>query len=186
MKKKTNTLKNYISKNLGESRFFRIPDVGYEQQEETDESDLEVDMELEDAAADEDLDAVEDAEGYDELEDDFDDEVDDFDDEVDDSFEEEPEDPDRQGLIRTVDNAHLIYKRKSEDGTFEELWIYNIGVDFGPDTKTPFADEMEVRNDILASTDIDNNDTESEDRTQSYTLTTMGNAQFMHVTGLPN
>jgi len=29
--------------------------------------------------------------------------------------------PDRAGIIRVVDNAHLIYKRQTENGTFEEL-----------------------------------------------------------------
>ena len=37
-----------------------------------------------------------------------------------DGFEVE-DDPDRQGLIRTVKGAHLVYKRKQEDGTYDEL-----------------------------------------------------------------
>ena len=37
----------------------------------------------------------------------------------------ESDDPDRQGVIRVVANAHLIYKRQNEEGTFDELWIYN-------------------------------------------------------------
>ena len=43
-----------------------------------------------------------------------------------DGEEDDSGDPNRSGIIRTVNNAHLVYKRQSETGTFEELWIYNI------------------------------------------------------------
>jgi len=33
-------------------------------------------------------------------------------------------DPDRQGSIRTVPDAHLVYKRKNENNLYDELWIY--------------------------------------------------------------
>lgn len=87
-------------------------------------------------------------------------------------------DPDRQGIIRVVDNAHLVYKRQSEEGTFEELWTYNIG--------SSVKDELKIRRSILAGTDIPQNRTQSEDGSQTYKLTTMGNAQLLHITGLPN
>ena len=91
---------------------------------------------------------------------------------------EEPENPDRAGLIRVVDNAHLIYKRQAENGTFEELWIYNIHTDTN--------DELEIRRAILSGTDIPVKKTKSPDGVQSYTSSTMGNAQMMKISGLPN
>lgn len=91
---------------------------------------------------------------------------------------EEPENSDRAGFIRVVDNAHLVYKRQTENGTFEELWIYNI--------LTNTNDELEIRRDILAGTDIPIKKTKSADGVQSYTSTTMGNAQLLRISGLPN
>ena len=88
------------------------------------------------------------------------------------------DDPDRAGVIRTVDNAHLVYKRQTEDGSFEELWIYNIG--------NSMNDELEIRRDILAGTDIKPKTTTSEDGKQQYFLTTLGNAQYVNIRGLPN
>ena len=92
--------------------------------------------------------------------------------------DEEPEDPDRAGVIRQVDDAHLIYKRQNEDSTYDELWIYNIN--------DQLDDELVIRRAILAGTDIEPNKTRSEDGTQSYSLVTMGNAQYVHIKGLPN
>lgn len=86
--------------------------------------------------------------------------------------------PDRQGVIRQVDNAHLVYKRQMEDGGFEELWVYNIG--------DKIDDALTIRRAILAGTDIPRGHTRSEDGQQTYTLTTMGNAQLLHITGLSN
>lgn len=91
---------------------------------------------------------------------------------------EDPIDPNRAGIIRTIDNAHLIYKRQSEDGTYDELWIYNI--------HSGTNDEMDIRRDILAGTDIPQKKTMSADAKQKYIVTTMGNAQMVKITGLPN
>lgn len=91
---------------------------------------------------------------------------------------EEPADPNRAGIIRTVNNAHLIYKRQEEDGAYEELWIFNI--------HDSTNDEMDIRRDILAGTDIPAQKTKSLDGQQSYSITTMGNAQMLKVSGLPN
>ena len=91
---------------------------------------------------------------------------------------DETDDSNRAGILRTVDNAHLIFKRRDEEGQFEELWLYN--------TNGKIGDELNIRRDILAGTDIQPKKTRSEDGTQKYTLTTLGNAQFVHVTGLPN
>ena len=91
---------------------------------------------------------------------------------------EDEGDMDRQGVIRTAPNAHLIYKRQSEEGNYDELWIYNTGADM--------KDELEIRRHILAGTDIPTNRTKSDDGTQLYTLSSMGNAQYLHIRGLPN
>lgn len=87
-------------------------------------------------------------------------------------------DPNRQGLIRTVKGAHLIYKRKNEEGTFDELWVFGTGDDM---KKT-----LEVRRAILAGTDIPPRATKSENGAQTYTLTSMGNGQILNIKGLPN
>jgi len=86
-------------------------------------------------------------------------------------------DPNRQGVIRTIPNAHLIYKRENEEGTYDELWVYN--------TSSTLADELDIRRNILAGTDIPPRKTKSEDGSQQFNLTTMGNAQMLEITGLP-
>lgn len=102
-----------------------------------------------------------------------DEQLDDFD------MDEDMVNPDRQGMIRVVADAHLVYKREQPDGFYEELWIYNIGKDVA-------SDNIKIKQNILAGTDIPNNSTQSEDGTQSYTLWTCGNAQLLKITGLPN
>jgi hypothetical protein len=95
--------------------------------------------------------------------------------EIDDDLEMDQED--RTGVIRTVKNAHLIYKQQSETGSFDELWIYNISKE---------NDEMDIRRDILAGTDIPPKKSKSPDGSQTFTVTTMGNAQYLHLKGLTN
>jgi len=90
----------------------------------------------------------------------------------------EPSNEERTGVIRTVKDAHLIYKKRSEDGTFEELWIYNVSDNM--------RDELKIRRDILAGTDIPKHKTKSPDGSQSYSISTVGNAQYVHIKGLPN
>lgn len=99
--------------------------------------------------------------------------------------EEEPDvepqewdDPDFQGAIRVVAGAHLVFKRQQEDGTFEELWQYNLGDDF--------KKELKIRRAILAGTDIPINKLRSPDNSQTYDIWTVGNGQLMKVKGLPN
>ncbi len=87
------------------------------------------------------------------------------------------EDPDRQGTIRAVKKAHLVYKRESGDGGFEELWVYNIGT---------MKDELETRKAILAGTDIPPGKTTSPDGTQTYSIWSTGNAEMLSIKGLPN
>ncbi|MFY0658093.1 MAG: hypothetical protein JXR12_15250 [Neptunomonas phycophila] len=92
---------------------------------------------------------------------------------------DELEDPNKQGMIRVVKGAHLVYKRKTPDGYYEELWMFNIG-------KESARDEMEIRKEILSGTEIPETGTRSEDGSQSYDLWTSGNGQMMKITGLPN
>lgn len=92
--------------------------------------------------------------------------------------EEQEEDPDFQGVIRTVTGANLVYKRKTEEGSYEELWVYNVGKSM----KT----EAKIRRSILAGTDIGPQDVSSEDGEQECETTSVGNVQFLKITGLPN
>ena len=92
--------------------------------------------------------------------------------------QQEWDDPNYQGVIRTVPSAHLVFKRQLEDGTFDELWQYNIGDDF--------KKELKVRRAILAGTDIPINKMRSPDNSQTYDLWTVGNGQLLKVKGLPN
>lgn len=86
-------------------------------------------------------------------------------------------DPDKQGVIRTVSQAHLIYKRQTDDGSYTELWIYSMG---------SMKDELKTRKAILAGTDIEAGTTTSPDGTQEYTTWAAGNAELIQITGLPN
>jgi hypothetical protein len=97
---------------------------------------------------------------------------------MEDDPEEDDEDPNKQGVIRKVKGAHLVYKRQDEEGTYEELWIYKLTGEV--------KDDLEIRRDILAGTDIPQNKTKSEDDTQSYDLWTSGNVQWLKISNLPN
>ena len=88
----------------------------------------------------------------------------------------EPEDPNRAGVIRYVKGAHLVYKREQEDGTYEEMWIFNSG---------EFKRDMDVKKAILAGTDIPVNATASEDGSQEVSMWSAGNADIVVVKGLP-
>jgi len=89
----------------------------------------------------------------------------------------EPEDPDKMGLIRFVKGAHLVFKRQAEDGTYEELWIYQID---------RHNSGSKIKKAILAGTDIDLDTEQSEDGKQSCEMWTVGNAQMVKIEGLPN
>jgi hypothetical protein len=91
---------------------------------------------------------------------------------------ETEEDPDFAGTIRTVVGAALVFKRKEKSNTFEELWIYNADNDLKKITQ--------IRNSILAGTDIDPHTERSEDGEQTCDTTTVGNVQYLHIRGLPN
>jgi hypothetical protein len=90
--------------------------------------------------------------------------------------EDEEQDQDFQGLIRTVRGACLVYKRKDENGTFEELWIYNVGQNLKQETI--------IRKAILAGTDINPNTQESDDGQQKAKTYTIGNVQYLNITGM--
>lgn len=85
--------------------------------------------------------------------------------------------PDYQGQLRSVTGANLVYKRQTQDGTYDELWIYSIGKDM--------ASEFAIRKAILSGTDIDPNTQESDDGSQHSKSITLGNIQFISISGLP-
>jgi len=91
---------------------------------------------------------------------------------------EKKENPDKQGVLRKIQYAHLIYKRQDVDGTYTELWTYDI--------QKGVKDEFNIRNAILNGTDIDHKTGSSPDNVQRYELWTSNNRQFMQITGLPN
>jgi len=107
------------------------------------------------------------------------DEDEEFSDDLETGEQEEDEDPDFQGVIRTVPGACLVYKRKDEQNTYEELWVYNVG---GRDIKP----EMRIRSSILAGTDIDPKTQKSPDGQQRCDTLSVGNVQFLHIMGLVN
>ena len=84
----------------------------------------------------------------------------------------------KEGVIRTVDGAHLIKKDQRPDGKFEEMWMYNVDKDM--------RKVLQIRRAILAGTDIGEKKTKSDDGEQEYSLWTLGNAQILHIKGLPN
>ncbi len=111
----------------------------------------------------------------------IDNEIDDGDDSGDGTLEHDGEDTDddKQGIIRTVPNAHLVFKRQNPEGTFDELWIYNVSRD-------QMQSEVAIREKILSGTDIEINQLESEDGSQTAEMWTVGNVQFLYIMGLSN
>lgn len=91
------------------------------------------------------------------------------------------EDPSRQGVIRKVEGAHLVYKKKNQSGTFDELWMFPYKDSFisGNLKKT-----VEIKRAILAGTDIPVKDNTSPDGSQTYEQKIVGNAQFVFIRGI--
>lgn len=89
------------------------------------------------------------------------------------------EDPNKQGVLRKVDGARLVYKRQTENGAYEELWQYNI-------SKSNAPDSFKRRRAILAGTDIPPNKSTSPDGSQSYEVWTTTNAELVRIRGLQN
>jgi len=96
-----------------------------------------------------------------------------------DSLKSDDEASNKAGLLRSVKNAHMVYKRKTQEGTFEELWIYNCDYD-------EFQESSKIKQAILSGTDIIPGERSSEDESQKYELIRLGNAMLLHITGLPN
>lgn len=82
----------------------------------------------------------------------------------------------RVGLIRRVDDAHLVKKTQEADGTYTELWLYS----------TEGRDPMEIRREIIAGTDIDVEEGASSDGNQHYNIWSPGNCEFLELIGLPS
>jgi len=121
-------------------------------------------------------------EAEDEFEDDeyedFDDPDDEFaDEEFGDDYEESDE-PKYDGVVRAVKGAYLVSKKQQPDETYTEVWMYN--------TQKKFESEANIRNAILAGTDIEPTQNVSEDGTQEAVIKSVGNVQFLTITGLPN
>lgn len=91
--------------------------------------------------------------------------------------EQSEEDPNFQGVIRTVKGANLVYKRANQTNSFDELWVMNVGNDMKKESQTKRA--------VLAGTDIQPNG-ESSDGKQNMELYSVGNVQFISLTGLPS
>jgi hypothetical protein len=89
-----------------------------------------------------------------------------------------PENEDFQGDLREIPGARLVYKRKTETGTYDELWVYVMS--------KSMRDESNIRQNILAGTDIEQNAQQSPDGKQSYSMWTIGNRQMIKVSGLPS
>lgn len=128
------------------------------------DDDAELGDEIEDDVGEENLDSEEDGQNDDQ--------------ELDQVANKSTQDPDKCGLIRTVKGAHLVYKRETEEGTFEELWTYNSG--------ESMKDELKTRRAIIAGTDIPQNQTSSPDGKQKYTVWSAGNVELLQITGLPS
>lgn len=84
---------------------------------------------------------------------------------------------DKMGIIRKVKGAHLVFKRKNEDGKFNELWVYNLN---------NYKDELNLKRDILSGTDIPQGKKKNKDGSQEYDIWTAGNVQMIFISGLPN
>lgn len=90
--------------------------------------------------------------------------------------EENTEQSNYQGMIRTVRGAYLVFKRKQSNDTYEEVWMYNIGKNL--------KEETNIRKAILAGTDVDPNTHMSNNGEQKARTWTVGNVQFLTLTGL--
>lgn len=126
------------------------------------------DEDSEDEMDDEDLDIEDgDASEYDPLE------MEDFDPDLN-SLDE----PIYDGIVRAIKGAYLVSRKEQPDETFTEVWIYNV------DNK--YETEANIRKAIISGTDIDPKSNVSEDKSQEAIYTTVGNVQFLTITGLPS
>lgn len=84
---------------------------------------------------------------------------------------------DFQGMIRTVHGACLVYKRKNENDSFDELWIYNVGKNLKKETQ--------IRRAIISGTDINPDTQMSDDGVQKAKTLTIGNVQYLNLLNIP-
>jgi hypothetical protein len=91
-----------------------------------------------------------------------------------------PEDLNRQGTIRVVKDAHLVYKRKEDANRYTELWIYKRNL-LAKQSDTVYAA-------IMAATDIQNLAKKSVDGEQSVEVWSIGDPRdkltFVKINGL--
>jgi hypothetical protein len=99
--------------------------------------------------------------------------------EQEDSEQEDLTNKNRQGNIRTVESARLIYKRKNDTSRYDELWIFNID-QYGVD------DSSKIKDAILAGTDIPEDQKESETGEENYEIWHVGDMAFLKISNLPN
>lgn len=85
----------------------------------------------------------------------------------------------RQGMIRTVKNSHLIYKRENDTNRYDELWQYKS-------KENGIYHDIDIKNDILAGTDIPLNSLTSDDGEQYYDIWNSGNVVFLKIYNLQN
>lgn len=83
-----------------------------------------------------------------------------------------------EGIVRSIKGANLVSKKRQADETFTEVWIYNVG--------KKFADEANIRKGILSGTDIDPAKNYSEDGSQEARIISIGNVQYLTLTGIPD
>jgi hypothetical protein len=92
--------------------------------------------------------------------------------------EEEKEKSKFEGIVRSIKGANLVSKKQQADETFTEVWIYNVG--------KKFSDEAGIRKGILSGTDIDPTKNFSEDGAQEAVISSIGNVQYLTLTGIPD
>ena len=81
--------------------------------------------------------------------------------------------PNRQGYIRTIKNAHLVYKRQNDTNNYDELWVFK--------TCDRISDEMNIKKDILSGTDIPLTAETSVNNEQYYDQWYVGDVIFLKI-----
>ena len=79
-------------------------------------------------------------------------------------------------MVNKIKCAHILVKKQSEALAIQERLKQG----------EKFYDELDVRRDILAGTDIPVNKTKSDDGSQSTDSWNVGNIQYIEIKGLPN
>lgn len=95
------------------------------------------------------------------------------------SDSKELENKNRQGLIRLIKGAHLVYKHVNATDRYDELWVYKT-------TKNGTLQDLEIKNDIISGTDIPLNSSKSADGEQEFEIWYSGNTVFLKISNLPN